>query len=108
MKISLATTCFVIGTALAPIGAYAADAPKDSEHPVTSTSNAVITTKVKEKFAEDKTHGLQRVSVETNEKGAVSLSGYTKSQQEADNAVSIARATEGVTAVTSKIKVKAQ
>jgi osmotically-inducible protein OsmY len=38
----------------------------------------------------------------------VSLSGYANTQQQADKAIAIARATEGVTSVTSRIQLKAQ
>jgi hyperosmotically inducible protein len=49
---------------------------------------------------------LVHVGVDTDAKGAVVLSGSVRSQKEADKAVSIARATEGVTSVTSTLQIK--
>jgi hyperosmotically inducible periplasmic protein len=109
MKTKLATTIFVIGAVLAPLGAYAADAATDHPaKPMTAVKDSVITTKVKAKLAAEKMSTLGNISVETDNKGAVALSGYTKSQQEADKAIEIARATEGVSSVTSKIQIKPQ
>jgi osmotically-inducible protein OsmY len=44
--------------------------------------------------------------VDTDAKGAVVLGGVARSQKEADNAIAIAHATEGVTSVSSTIVVK--
>jgi osmotically-inducible protein OsmY len=49
---------------------------------------------------------LAYIQVDTDSKGAVVLSGKVRTQQEADKAVSIARETEGVTSVKSKIQIK--
>jgi osmotically-inducible protein OsmY len=49
---------------------------------------------------------LARIRVDTHGKGAVVLSGKARTREEADKAVSIARETEGVTSVTSKIRIK--
>lgn len=106
MKIKLATTCFVVGTLLAPIGAYADDRNADRSQPMTFVKDSVITTKVKAKLAEEKMSSLLHVSVDTDAKGAVVLSGNVKTQDEAGKAVSIARATEGVTSVKSNIQIK--
>ena len=46
------------------------------------------------------------VKVDTDAKGAVVLSGKVKTQDEADKAVSIATATEGVTSVKSNLQIK--
>jgi len=48
---------------------------------------------------------LVNVEVDTDSAGAVVLSGKTKTQAEADKAYAIARDTEGVKSVTSKIQV---
>jgi hyperosmotically inducible protein len=106
MKITLATTFFVIGTLLAPVVAHSADATTEGKHAMTYVKDSVITTKVKAKLAEEKMASLVHVTVNTDAKGAVYLSGNVKSQQEADKAVSIARGTEGVTSVTSELKIK--
>ena len=104
MKMKFATTCFVIGTVLAPAAAYAADS--DRTHPMTFVKDSVITTKIKAKLADEKMSSLGHIKVDTDRKGKVVLSGKVKTQEEADKAVSLARETEGVTSVKSKIKVK--
>ena len=106
MKFKLATTCFVIGTVLAPVAAFAADADSDRMHPMAFVKDSVVTTKIKAKLAEEKMSSLTHIKVDTDSKGAVVLGGNVKTQAEADKAVSIARATEGVTSVKSNIQLK--
>ena len=106
MKIRLATICFVIGTLLAPVAAYAADSDSDRSHPTTFVKDSIITTKIKAKLADEKMSTLKHIKVDTDAKGAVVLRGKVKNQEEADKAVSIARETEGVTSVTSNIQIK--
>jgi hyperosmotically inducible periplasmic protein len=106
MKIKLATTCFVIGTLLVAVAAYADDRDSDRTHPMTFVKDSAITTKIKAKLADEKMSSLVKIKVDTDSKGAVVLSGKVRTQEEADKAVSIARGTEGVTSVKSKIRVK--
>lgn len=106
MKIKLATSCFVIGTVLAPVAAFAADSDSDRMHPMAFVKDSVVTTKIKAKLAEEKMSTLAHIKVDTDAKGAVVLGGNVKTQEEADKAVSIARATEGVTSVKSNIHLK--
>jgi hyperosmotically inducible protein len=106
MRIKLATTCFVIGTVLSPIAAFAADADSDRAHPLTFVKDSIITTKIKAKLADEKMNTLAHIKVETDSKGAVVLRGKAGTQEEADKAVSIARETEGVTSVTSNIRIR--
>lgn len=106
MKIKLATTCFVIGTLLAPVMAHAEDSDSDRKHPMTFVTDSVITTKVKAKLADEKISSLAHITVDTDRKGEVVLSGKVRTQEEADKAVSIARDTEGVTSVKSNLKIK--
>jgi hyperosmotically inducible protein len=106
MKIQLATTCFVIGTVLAPVVAHAEDQDSDRAHPTTFVKDSVITTKIKAKLAEEKMSSLKDIRVDTDANGAVVLSGKVKTQQEADKAVSIAHKTEGVTSVKNNIRVQ--
>lgn len=108
MKIKLATSCFVIATLLAPLAVRAADSVSDGDrtHPVVFVKDSVITTKIKAKLADEKISSLAHVKVDTHGKGVVVLSGKVKTQEEADKAVSLARETEGVTSVTSKLRVK--
>jgi hyperosmotically inducible protein len=106
MKLTFATTCFVLGTALASVAAHAADSDTDRTHPLTFIKDSAITTKVKAKLADEKMASLARIEVDTDAKGAVVLSGKVRTQKEADQAVAIARGTEGVTSVTSTLSVK--
>jgi hyperosmotically inducible protein len=106
MKTKLAITCFIISTMLAPVAAYADDRDSDRMHPMTYVKDSAITVKIKAKLADEKMSSLAHVSVDTDSKGAVVLSGNVRTQAEADKAVSIARETEGVTSVKSKIKIK--
>ncbi len=105
MKSKLATTFIIIGTLLAPVAALA-DSEADNSHPMTFVKDSVITTKIKAKLAEEKMSSLAHIKVDTDQNGAVVLSGKARSQEEADKAVSIARETEGVTSVRSKIQLK--
>ena len=106
MKIKLAAACFVIGALLTPIAAHAADGDSDRKHPVTFVKDSAITIKIKAMLADEKISTLKNIRVDTDAKGAVVLRGKVKTQEEADKAVSIARETEGVTSVKSKIRVK--
>lgn len=107
MKIKLATTCFIIGALLAPVAAHAAeDRESDRTHPKAFVKDSVITTKIKAKLAAEKIKTLAHIKVDTDSNGMVVLSGKVKTQEEADKAVSIARDTEGVTSVQSKLKIK--
>jgi len=103
MNIKLATTCFVVGTLLAPVAAFAEDTGVDSSQPMTYVTDSVITTKVKAKLANEKMGSLININVDTDSNGAVVLSGNVGTQDEADKAISIARATEGVTSVTNNL-----
>lgn len=102
MKSTIVAASIAIATLFAPIGAQAADA--DSAK--TIVKDSVITTKIKAKLAEDKMSTMTQLKVETDSKGEVVLSGNLKTKAEADKAVSIARGTEGVTSVVSKITIK--
>jgi hyperosmotically inducible protein len=106
MKLKLATACFVIGTLLAPIAAHAADSDSDRTHPLTFVKDSVITTKIKANLADEKLSSLTHIKVDTDKKGAVVLGGKARTQEQADKAVSIAQATEGVTSVKSHIRIK--
>ncbi len=106
MKTKLATSCFIISTLLVPFAAYAEDRDADRMHPMTYVKDSAITVKIKAKLADEKMSSLARVSVDTDSKGAVVLSGNVRTEAEADKAVSIARETEGVTSVKNKMKIK--
>jgi hyperosmotically inducible protein len=106
MKYKLATTCFVIGSVLAPVASYAADSDKDRSKPATFVKDSVITTKIKAKLAAEHLGSAKHISVDTDRDGVVWLSGTANSQAEVDKAVEIARKTEGVKSVKSDLKVQ--
>ena len=68
--------------------------------------DSVVTTKVKGKFAEDKTVSAMAIQVETL-KGVVQLSGFAKSEDEKMRAEQIARGVNGVVDVHNDIIVRA-
>ena len=105
MKYKLATTCFVIGSVLAPVAAYAADSDTDRSKPTTFVKDSVITTKIKTKLASEHLGSAKHIKVDTDKNGGVWLSGTANSQGEVDKAVQIARNTEGVKSVKSDLKV---
>ena len=95
-------SCFVIGALMSPAAGYTAE--KESVKEV--VTDAVITTRIKTAFAKDKEVSVMKIKVDTD-KGVVKLSGTAKSKAEADKAVSIAKATKGVTSVKNEIQIGA-
>ncbi len=106
MKTQLATICLAIGTLMTPFAVRAADSDADRKNPVAFVKDSIITTKVKAKLAGEKVSSLAKVHVDTDRDGMVVLSGNVTTQEGADKAVAIARATEGVTSVRSTIEIK--
>jgi hyperosmotically inducible protein len=106
MRYKLATSCFVIGTVLAPVAAYAADSDTDRAKPEHFVKDSVITTKIKTKLAAEHLGSAKHIKVDTDKDGVVWMTGTANSQEEADKAVAIARDTEGVKSVKSDLKVR--
>ena len=67
--------------------------------------DATITTRVKSRFAEDKTVAATRISVETL-KGVVQLSGFAVSEAEKQRAAQIAASVPGVKQVQNAVVVR--
>ena len=107
MKTTLATSCIVISTLLAPAAVMAADTDKDRSTAKEVVKDAVITTKIKAAMAKDKDVSAMSIKVDTDNNGVVQLSGTAKSKMESDKAATIARGVEGVTSVKNNIQVKA-
>ena len=107
MKTKLTATCFLLGALLVPVAGYAADSDKDRSSPKAWVKDSVITTKIKAKLAEEKLASAVRIQVDTDNKGAVQLSGTAKNQAEVDKAGSIARGVEGVVSVVNHIRIAA-
>ena len=106
MKIKLAATCFILGTLLTPVIGYTADSDMDRSHPKSYVKDSAITTKIKAKLAEENLTSTMHIKVDTDSNGVVWLSGTAKTLAEIDQAVTIARNTEGVKSVENHIKVK--
>jgi hyperosmotically inducible protein len=109
MTSKFTSACFVIGTLFVPFAVHAVDATAsdaDRTHPKVFVKDSVITTKIKTRLAEEKAGSLARIHVDTHGRGVVVLTGKVRSKEEADRAISIARATEGVTMVSSRMRIK--
>jgi osmotically-inducible protein OsmY len=78
---------------------------RGQETPGAYVDDAAITTAVKAKFVEDKTVDAAAIKVETLN-GAVSLSGFAKSNAEKSQAEYIARNTKGVREVRNSLTVR--
>jgi len=100
------TASLVVAAALMlPIAGHTADADRSSA--TTYAKDSVITTKIKTLLAEEKLSSLVNINVDTDNKGAVTLTGTAGSQKAADKAVSIARGVTGVASVDNRIKIVA-
>jgi hyperosmotically inducible protein len=106
MRYTLAAACFVIGATLAPVAVHAEDKDSDRSSAHAFVKDSAITTKIKSKLAAENPKTLARISVDTDKDGVVFMSGTVEKQADADKAVMIARNTEGVRAVNSRITVK--
>ena len=106
MKYKLAATCFVIGSMLAPVAAFAADSDADRKNPDTFVKDSAITTKIKAKLAAEHLGSMGHISVDTDKNGIVWMSGTANTQDEVNQAVAIAKNTEGVKSVHSELKVQ--
>ena len=93
--------------ALAPFAALATAAPgMDSTQPKLVIKDSSITSSIEAQLASDPLKGLSHVDVDTDDHGVVTLKGKVPTQDAADRAISIARATQGVREVKSAMKVK--
>jgi len=109
MKAQVAVSFLTLGLALAPVAAQAAaDAakPTTTEKAKEGVSDSALTAKIKTAFAKDKDVSALKINVDSD-KGTVKLTGNVKSKEEADKAIAIAKATEGVVTVQNNLKVVA-
>ena len=106
MKYKLATTCFVIGSAMASVTAFAADSDADRNNPENYVKDSVITTKIKAKLATEHLGSMNHIKVDTDKNGVVWMSGTANTQDEVNQAVAVAKNTEGVKSVHSDLKVQ--
>src|ERR1700676_1622108 len=107
MKHQLPTTLITVGVLLGPVVAVAAeDSDADRSHPKAFGKDSANTTKVKAKLAAEHVESLGKIHVDTDADGVVWLHGTAHTQEAADKAVAVARETEGVKGVHSRIRVK--
>jgi hyperosmotically inducible periplasmic protein len=106
MKHKLAASCFVIGTMLAPIAVQAKDSDADRPNPTTFVKDSAITAKIKTRLAAENPGTLKHISIDTDRNGVVWMTGTVNNQSEAEQAVTIARNTEGVRSVRSSLTVQ--
>lgn len=106
MKTKLAITALALSAVLLPVISFSADSDTDRSHPKAFVKDSAITAKIKTKLATDHITSLGRIHVDTDASGVVWLSGSARTQEDIDTAISVAKATEGVTSVNSTLEVK--
>lgn len=107
MKTRLLYTLMLAGALAAPVATLAAeDMDKDRSSPKAFVKDSVITAKIKAAMAKDSEVSATHINVDTDNSGAVTLSGTAKTQHEAQKAADIARGTKGVTSVNSEIRLE--
>jgi hyperosmotically inducible protein len=108
MKTSFVITIVLVGTLFGSGVALAAvDGDTDRSHPGTFVKDSAITTAVKSKLAMQHITSVGRIHVDTDANGIVWLTGTARSQQAIDQAIAIARGTDGVKSVHSELAVRA-
>lgn len=107
MKTKAVVTCIAMATLFGSAVVMAADdSDADRTHPMAFVKDSAITTKIKTKLAAEHLTSMGRIHVDTDKDGVVWLSGGARSQEAIDQAVTIARETEGVTKVHSDLTLK--
>ena len=108
MKSKLALAGLIAGALMIPALGHAEDKATDTDRtrPVTFVKDSAITTKVKTQLAAKHLRSLAQIHVDTDANGMVWLSGTARSQEEIDQAVSIAKGTERVRGVKNDLTVK--
>ena len=92
---------------LAPLVVLASPATDaGTMQPPVVIKDSSIKSSIKAQFAADSYKGLSHIDVDVDHSGIVSLEGKVPSQEAAERAISIARATDGVREVKSELKVK--
>jgi hyperosmotically inducible periplasmic protein len=106
MNYKLATSVFVFGSMLASASVFATDSDADRAKPGTYVKDSVITVKIKAKLAEEHPGSMSHIKVDTDKNGVVWMTGTANSREEVNEAVAIAKNTEGVKSVHNQLKVQ--
>jgi hyperosmotically inducible protein len=107
MNKQFAVTCLAFSILLGSGIAMAADdSDTDRAHPIVFVKDSAITAKIKTRLAAQHLTSLGRIHVDTDQAGAVVLSGTARTQKAINKAIAIARETEGVKSVHSDITIK--
>jgi hyperosmotically inducible periplasmic protein len=107
MKTKTIATVIAMSALLGSAAVMAADdTDATSPAPTSIVKDSVITTKIKTKLAADHLTSMGRISVDTDKNGVVWMSGTAGTQEAVDQALTIARGTEGVKSVHSDLTVK--
>jgi hyperosmotically inducible protein len=106
MKVNLPIACVLLATLLASTVTWAdEDASMAGSHALAYVKDSAITTKVKARLAAEQLTSLARIHVDTDTSGVVWLSGSARTQESIDEAIAIARHTDGVKAVHNDITI---
>lgn len=114
LKISQSVLAVMLGSVLASGSALAANTTTESAGQKVNSSmskvgnfmdDSTITAKVKAALVDHESIKSTDISVKTEEK-VVTLSGFVESQAQAEEAVNVAKAVEGVTSVSDKLHVR--
>jgi hyperosmotically inducible protein len=106
MKRTLIAIYGAVGAAFVPLAVHAGDSDADRNQPATFIKDSAITTKIKTKLAAEHPGSMLNIKVDTDKDGVVWMSGTASSQQEIDQALAIARNTDGVKSVKSDLRVQ--
>ncbi len=107
MKTKTIAAFITMSTLLGSAAVMAAgDTDADRSNPTAFVKDSTITTKIKTKLAADHLTSLGNISVDTDKDGVVWMSGTAQTQAAIDQAVTIARGTEGVKSVHNDLSVK--
>ena len=106
MKTKIAISMLLAGMLVGPVVTMAEDSDADRSNPEAFVKDSAITTAVKTQLAAQHINSLGNISVDTDKNGVVWLSGTAHTQDAIDQAISIARKTEGVKSVHSTLTVK--
>jgi hyperosmotically inducible protein len=102
--LSCAVAVSLVG--LVPLSVTADPAPGMSG-PATKVviEDSAITSSIKAQYQSDRIGGLGDVRVDTDDHGVVTLDGEVRTQDAADRAIAIAKATDGVREVRSDLEI---